>query len=645
MPLAFIPLIIPLAGLAALAFWLRHMHERHGLGPLLWRWHSGQPLDGYPRANATWMHRSSDTLHHTGRAIGWHHLPRLARAGIRCGTELACLAALAGLALDAGMTIRVLACLAAAGLAYGAWRGYRFARDFRFYVRYVWKLKRALTDWFGVPPKLKISKGRDSIRLSLPPTWRDTRAERDKLESLIRSRTGIEFDPDNAEDAAYRTQRRAPYVIFSAAVPPPALVELADPKWGIRVRSDIAALPPGSVLGGYGRRSVEQVRNIRGESPMVAVSMPTKQGKSVTSGLVAATLASQGYIPVIADCKMTSHRWAKGLPNVSYASRIPAIHDQVLWLEKDVQRRYDLVDRYADINGRMPPGMSVGPPVAFLIEELNTLQKWLARHWRELRAGDRSLPARSPATDGLDTLLCISRAAEYIGILIAQRLSAAATSGAGGNADARENIVLKWAWDPGMGTWRMIGNDCPCPKARNHPGRYQLIDPAEVHEVQGVLATNAELRDLAVSGIIASPPEDMPFVTRDWQAREHWGGRQDPADGWTWRAEEIRPRELVGAAPRCGGDGADYRAEQQFHLGGIDPHLDAELVGEAVQAGGQDELITLRESVDLGIARRKLSVAQWRSTHDRRHPAPAGKRGTANLYNAIDLADYWARAA
>jgi len=634
MPLALIPLIIPLAGLTAGGFWLRHMHERHGPGPLLWRFCTGMPLDGHPRTNATWLHRSSDVLHHTGHAIWWHHLPRLSRAGIRCGTGLACLGICAGLVLDFAVTALVLACLAAAGVAWGAYRAARGLRNLRFYLRWIWPLKRTLALWFGVPPKLRIAPDRSHIKVSLPQSWAGTQREQDKLVSIITSKTGIEVDPDKEEDVAWRTQRRAPYVTFNAASPPPREALLTSPQ----VLELITSCGPADVMAGLGCRGREVIRSVDTDSPHLGVSMGSGDGKSVTAGNATAQLLAKGAFAGIADIKIISHRWAKGLPNVAYATRPHQIHQLLTWLAAHVEERNAIVDAHADIYGRVRG--AAFPRLVFIAEELNATQKKLSAWWRECRAEDRSLPARCPSVDALEMLLYLGRQVNVNVIAIGQRLSAASVSGAGGNADARENLGLRWMCDPGPATWRMLGPETPCPRPRDIPGRYYLVSRKEALEMQGVYGDPSQFRRLAVSGEIAVPPDDMPFVHRAGDF-----ARADD-DGWTWKAEAVPVPELVAAGgPRTAGNYRTSRSEQAFVPGQADPVLDAELVGEAVQAGAQDERVTLREGRDLGIVKVNLSAAQRRSTRDPKHPRPVGRRGPAFEYDAIDLADYYARAA
>jgi hypothetical protein len=640
--MAFGPLIIMMGiPLGILLAWLKHMHDLHGLGPLLWRWHTGNSLDGHPRTNATWLHRSSDTLHHTGHAIWWHHRPRLWRAAVRCGTELVLTGILtgigAGLWLAPGVTVPLLLALVSAAVAGGIWWAARNFRNVYFYWRWVRPLKRALELHHGIPPKLKISPDRSSVQLSLPPGWADTQRERDKVTALVTSRLGIEIDPDNVEDAAFKTRARAPHVLFTAAVPPPDRVNLSDPD----VRAIVAQCRDAGkaqVFAGYGSRRKEISPSVDTDSPHVGVSMGSGDGKSVTAGNAASQLAAQGSLIAILDYKIISHLWAKKLPNVAYASRPWQIHELLMWLEAEIASRNDIVDARAEL-GRVS-GFGF-PRLVVIAEELNATMKVLKRHWRECRAQDRSLPAQSPAVEGLEMLLFLGRQVNINVIAIGQRLSAAAVSSSG-SADARENLGLRYMCDPGPATWRMLGPETPCPKPWDHPGRHYLVSRKEPLAVQTVFGTDAEFRALAVSGDVAVPPVGMPFVHRDG------GYQRADDDDWTWRADVIQVPELVsaGGGPRTGsrtqGWSDTARGTPGPVLGQV---LDAELVGEAVQAGAQDEMVTLSEACDLGIAKVNLAAARRRSTRDSRHPASQGKRGREFLYAAIDLADYYARAA
>ena len=626
--MAWLALILALAAATALAL-LRHAVEDYGFWVLTWRWHTGMPLDGHDRTNATWLHRSSDVLHRSGHAVRWHHMPRLHRAGIRCGAEMACAASLAGLILAPGIVFPLLASLAFSALAYASWRAWRFARDFRFWLRWVRPLRRTLELHHGVPPRsLKISRDRQTVKLSLPPGWAGTQRERDKVTAIVTSKLGLEIDPAADGDVTWAEKARRPRVIFAAAPPPPDEVLLADR----RTLEIIAACGEAEIFAGIGRRGKEIVRSVDTDSPHIGISMGSGRGKSVTAGNAAAQLARQGSLIAVLDVKIVSHRWAKGLPNVAYASRPWQIHDLLLWLEAEISRRNDEIDKHADVDGRVHG--SVGTRLTVIMEELNTMQKFLARHWRELRAEDRSLPARSPAQDAAEVILAMGRAGLVNVIAIGQRLSAAAVSGAGGNADARENLGLRYMCDPGPATWRMLGPEIPCPAPRNHPGRHQLVSTMDAREVQAVYAPNRELRMLATAGEIARPPDDMPFTVPSPHAYRGDDG------AWTWQAA---PRlELVSAAgPRT--RTRTPRTAPDLHPV-PDPVLDAELVGEAVQAGAQADQVTLAEAVELGIARRNLASARRRSTRDPKHPPSVGKRGREFLYDACDLADYWARA-
>jgi hypothetical protein len=97
--------------------------------------------------------------------------------------------------------------------------------------------------------------------------------------------------------------------------------------------------------------------------------------------------------------------WAKGLPNVAYARDDEELHELLLALQKEVDRRNRLADQTADIEGNVKG--NVGPRIFVIAEELNAAMKRPRQYWRRERgAGD---PGRWPALDALDEILFTGR--------------------------------------------------------------------------------------------------------------------------------------------------------------------------------------------------------------------------------------------
>jgi hypothetical protein len=51
-------------------------------------------------------------------------------------------------------------------------------------------------------------------------------------------------------------------------------------------------------------------------------------------------------------------------------------------------------------------------------------------------------------------------------------------------------------------------------------------------------------------------------------------------------------------------------------------------------------VVTLREAVSQGISPRRLPTLNRASTREAEFPVPVGHRGSAGLYDAVELAEY-----
>jgi hypothetical protein len=183
----------------------------------------------------------------------------------------------------------------------------------------------------------------------------------------------------------------------------------------------------------------------------------------------------------------------------------------LLWLNEEVKRRNEVADAEGGVDKYGELIDDVGPALFVLFEELPATQGRLAKHYRQYikQKGD---PGTAPAVDALGDILFTGRQVKVSGQLIGQRLSAKSISGAGGNADARENIGAYFMCDPSLSAMNMTGWDHPLPPATGIKGRIQLVTPMEVRELQAVLMTPEEKRWLATAGTVAEPRWDMPLI-------------------------------------------------------------------------------------------------------------------------------------
>ena len=208
-----------LAGL--LAAWLWRKASQSWLVRLLWHWHSGLPLDGQSRTNATWLRRAHGdrpVLHPSGHAVRWHHWPRLHRAGIRTGSEVVLAVLLYGWAAYRTLTLATLAAVAVlpAALIYGKARSWRHTRN------WVKPLNEALPP--GVTVR-ELPRDRSRTVLALPAGFTGD----DKDRKVIMQAAAAKLNP-GAElhgDWSHLHGKR-PEVVITPIQPPPGYVGFAD---------------------------------------------------------------------------------------------------------------------------------------------------------------------------------------------------------------------------------------------------------------------------------------------------------------------------------------------------------------------------------------------------------------------------------
>ena len=97
------------------------------------------------------------------------------------------------------------------------------------------------------------------------------------------------------------------------------------------------------------------------DSPHVGLNMGSGGGKTNTSSFGALQFLHRGDIVAIIDAKLISYPWARGLPNVSYAGTIAEIHDLLVGLGAELQRRNEV-----SLAGLQPSGAidaDVGPRI------------------------------------------------------------------------------------------------------------------------------------------------------------------------------------------------------------------------------------------------------------------------------------------
>lgn len=578
-------LILIAAAIGGPAIWLRHLTRKHGAGPVLWRFLSGHHLDGQYRTDAGFLRPGVRVMHPTGHASRWAHMPRAHRAGIRLALTALPASICVGMLADRSATEWALIALALAvpvALAPGAiWK----ARQWSHARRYVRPLHRALAPALGIPlasrPQAWLSIPRDfhqvdgaRVRLALPEGFLTTADAKRVIMTAVQDKLAIEDG-----SVAFETVGKSPAAIITTSSPPPSRVMLDQ------VREQIEKASESAPLIGLGRTGAAISADYEADSPHVLVSAGSGGGKStLVRGLLAQGL-HKGAVGVVCDIKRISHSWTRGMPNTVYSRSIPEIHNVLLAVKSEVDRRNGLVDDLADENGDIPPEMlaEIGPRIILVMEEMNATANRLTAYWRKVKAKED--PAVSPAVEALGDILFMGRAVRVNVIAVAQMMTARTLGG----PEARENFATRIMARYTVNAWKMLAPEVwPAPRSSRHPGRVQVVIAGAARETQAVYFTPAEARQWGLSGKVAR------FTL--------------PAAGL------VLPEAPVPAMQ----DVPDLRVD----------------AGTVPAIAGP---VTLREACEIGVLTVSLESARAARKRDPDFPAPAGIQEGAMSYDREDL--------
>jgi hypothetical protein len=314
---------------------------------------------------------------------------------------------------------------------------------------------------------------------------------------------------------------------------------------------------------------------------------------------------SKGALGIVLDIKRISHTWAYNLPNIDYKRSVEAIHDALVRLHRELERRTQIYESHVDINGEIPESVSVGPRIVVMIEEMNATSDALAKYWEEIR--EKEDPKKSPALTAFFALTFMARALDINLVSVAQSGTVRAF---GGSPEGRENFGIRCMARYSVQQWKMLSRIWPMPKNSRIPGRWQIVAADEATEVQVAKVSPAELRDLAQRGI----PEWRRSMEID-----HTVSAPTPShdhDNLGQRGETVLAEPVETVSPADSSDSEDVS----------DVVLDRPVV------------VSLREAVENGIAGdMRLQTLQRASTRDSEFPQPRGKRGQSNLYSVSEL--------
>lgn len=337
-------------------------------------------------------------------------------------------------------------------------------------------------EWLTVPRDYRENGGAPVV-VTLPMDMNLT-AERTRaaLVKLAGERLGMK-DPVGT----WQLDTPVPQLLLRAPLLPPKLVILAD------VLHDMEQLDEHSFM--LGRTASESFSfSLTEDSPHMAVSAGPGAGKSEQIKGLVAQMLHKGWFVLILDWKGESQEWAKGLPGVRYVTKIERLHEAVVSMGEEVERR-----RMMTREERAASCARVG----VISEEWNITAPLLAEYWTELRqTADpeerKTMPLRSPAITAGMKVNFAGRSLGLSQMLVAQRFSARVTNG---NADLRESfgVVLMSRWK--SQTQKMLAPDVkPFPKKLTKPGQWVAVNGDTAVVYQAVLWSDEEAREYALSG-------------------------------------------------------------------------------------------------------------------------------------------------
>jgi hypothetical protein len=581
---AVVFVVLALAGGILLARTVVKFGQSH---PVAFRFMAGLPLDGRPRTDAGWLRPGVRVLHPIGHASKWAHLPHLHRAGIRWAVLAVVVATCVGLALNLRLTLGGLAAVATVAVGLCVVLAGRAVRERAHVRRYVRPLHLALAPAIGIPRAVRptswltVPRGFGQIegakiRIRLPDGFLTTADAKRVIMTALADKLAIE---DAAVEWAMVGSK--PSALITTSSPPPDKVTLD------RVRDILASAPESAPVIGLGRKQAVVSADFDADSPHGLVSAGSGGGKSTIVRVLLAQELNKGALGVMCDIKRISHAWARGLPNVRYCRSIAEIHDALILVKAEVDRRNELVDELADDDGNVSADVleRIGPRLILVMEEMNATANRLAAHWRKIK--DKEDPAVSPAVEALNDILFMGRAVRVNVLAVAQMMTARALGG----PEARENFATRILARYTLNAWKMLVPEVwPMPRTSRHAGRVQVVMAGVARETQVIYVTPAEARALATSGTVS------------------------------------RFAAVAAGAALTGSQTAPVQGTEPVSLTGPDVHL----VGEVEPVG-------LREAIESGALSVTLEVARWARANDPEFPKARGKRGQELLYAPGEL--------
>jgi hypothetical protein len=124
--------------------------------------------------------------------------------------------------------------------------------------------------------------------------------------------------------------------------------------------------------------------DLASDTPHVLASGGSGGGKSTLAASMATQALVKGATAVFLDIKRISHRWAKNLPQVHYASEVTEMASAIVSVAVELHRRMKVIEDY-------PGGIDdapIGPRIVLIAEELNQMMAALKAFEKDRPKGE-----------------------------------------------------------------------------------------------------------------------------------------------------------------------------------------------------------------------------------------------------------------
>jgi hypothetical protein len=479
---------------------------------VVYRFFIGQDLNGGYKTNHTWLKAGTQITSHNGRATRWAHQPMRRRAGIRVLGLFGFISLVLGAVVAPAATVITLRVLTWMTLGAVGWVVHERARKYIQMKTELRPLAEAVAnylkdsryvhnprEWIQLP----VDTRDGTTTVYLPIDYSPSELQERTFSRLVGRRVGL-LHPS----FAFELEGERPRLEVRPAPAPRDLVDFADPS----IRAMVERAREGQLFLGLGPRDVPYYLDLNVQAPHIGMSMSTNAGKSTTGRGLLMQHLHEGGIALILDPKMDSQLWARGLPNVRYADTPQEIHEALLWLSDELDRRSNVTKAHADIRGDVDPAL-VGPRLMVVAEELNTLETDVAIYWRSIRDPKAGDPIKPTSLAALGRALNMGRARRINAFMIAQELL---VQSLGGPA-AKTNLSTRILGRANTPTWNKLAPECKrngkYPRKSMHRGRVYVVTGDEALPVQTMKADEQDAIDYATSGVVST----FPTKVSDWR--------------------------------------------------------------------------------------------------------------------------------